>query len=197
VGCLRKGLIAAAVLALVTGATPARAQMPNYPGIGRTPTAQEIGSWDIAIGPSGQGLPPGGGTAKDGALVYLAKCQICHGPALEGTQYGSRLVGSRATLTTATPARTVGSFWAYATTVWDYINRAMPRAPFKEGSLTANEVYATTAWILFKNGIVQETDRLDAASLPRVRMPNRDGFVPPEPDWTWYRQSCPLGKCGG
>ena len=156
----------------------AQAQTPDLPDIGRTPTDQEIRQWDIAIGPSGKELPPGRGTAKVGAAIYAAKCLICHGPSLEGTQYGSRLVGSKATLTTSTPMRTVGSFWAYATTLWDYINRAMPRAPFKEGSLTANEVYALTAFVLYKNGIVKER-RGDRRPEPAaVQMPNRDGFLP-------------------
>ena len=91
--------------------------------------------------------------------------------------------------------RTVGSFWAYATTLWDYMNRAMPRTPFKEGSLTPNEVYALTAFVLFKNGIVAEDLVLDQATLPRVEMPNRDGFFPAKPDWPWYQSSCPLGRC--
>jgi cytochrome c len=91
--------------------------------------------------------------------------------------------------------RTVGSFWAFATTLWDYINRAMPRAPFKEGSLTANEVYALSAFVLNRNGIIGEGDVMDARTVPQVRMPNRDGFVPPKPDWIWYERSCRFGRC--
>jgi len=172
-----------------------RAQLPSYPNIGRAPTPEEIREWDIAVGPSGRELPPGRGTAKEGEPIYLAKCAICHAPTLEGTMYGSRLVGDHASLTTPRPVRTVGSFWAYATTVLDYINRAMPRSPFKEGSLTANEVYALTAFVLNKNGIIRDTDVMDAASLPKVHMPNRDGFVPARPDWSWYQRNCRLGLC--
>jgi cytochrome c len=172
-----------------------RAQAPEYPGIGRPPTGEELRRWDFAISPSGQELPPGSGTARAGISVYVAKCQVCHGPALGGTIYGPPLVGDKATLTTRNPVRTVGSFWAYSTTVWDYINRAMPRAPFKEGSLTASEVYALTAFVLFRNGIVEQDLVLDATTLPRVQMPNRDGFFPPKPDWQWYLASCHLGQC--
>ncbi len=192
--CSLKRFVAVA-FAIHALSAAARAQTPTYSSIGRTPTDQELRQWDIAIGPSGKGLPPGGGTAKEGEPIYVAKCLICHGPSLEGTQYGSRLVGSRATLTTPTPVRTVGSFWPYATTLWDYINRAMPRAPFKEGSLSANEVYALTAFVLYKNAIVKEEAVMDARSLPQVQMPNRDGFFPPKPDWQWYQTSCHLGRC--
>ena len=193
--CSRNVYATVVTLVVMAVCATAQAQTPTYSNIGRAPTDQEIKQWDIAIGPSGKELPPGSGTAKEGATIYQAKCAICHAPALEGTIYGSRLVGSKATLATATPMRTVGSFWAYSTTLWDYINRAMPRKPFKEGSLTANEVYALTAFVLQKNGIIQETDVMNATSLPRVEMPNHDGFLPPEPDWDWYQQFCRLGLC--
>lgn len=182
-------------LLLLAASQRAAAQAPAYTGIGRTPTAAEIRAWDIAVGPSGKELPSGSGTARDGAAIYSAKCAVCHAPALEGTKYGPPLIGSKATLVTSHPVRTVGSFWAFATTLWDYINRAMPRAPFKEGSLAPNEVYALTAFVLNKNGIIDATDVMDAKTLPQVRMPNRDGFVPPKPDWTWYERSCRFGRC--
>jgi len=191
----RSATVVAAAAAVYTLCSVGVAQTPSYPGVGRTPTAVELQRWDFAISPSGKELPAGSGTAKTGAVVYATKCAICHGPALTGTIYGVPLIGSRATLTTPTPMRTVGSFWAYATTLWDYINRAMPRAPFKEGSLTPNEVYAVTAFVLFKNGIVEEDAAIDAKTLPQVQMPNRDGFLPPKPDWQWYQSSCPLGRC--
>lgn len=192
--CSPRLTIAAAFVVLLS-CIDTRAQTPDYQGIGRTPTSQELRQWDFAISPSGKELPPGSGTARQGESVYAAKCVLCHGPALEGTIYGPRLIGSKATLTTPTPVRTVGSFWAYATTVWDYINRAMPRPPFKEGSLTPSEVYAVTAFVLFKNGIVPADAVFDATTLPRVQMPNRDGFFPPKPDWQWYRDECHLGRC--
>jgi cytochrome c len=169
---------------LVTGvvlltANTALTQTPSYTNVGRTPTKEEIQAWDIAAGPDGKGLPPGQGTAKDGAPIYAAKCAVCHGPVAEGGKIGPRLAGGKAdleTLTTLRPVRSVGGYWPYATTVWDYINRAMPRN--QAGTLSANEVYALTAFILAKSGIIQEDDVMDAKTLPKVQMPNRNGFVP-------------------
>jgi cytochrome c len=133
------------------------------------------------VGPQGKELPPGRGTAREGASIYAQKCAACHGAT--GTEGpADRLVGGQGTLAGDRPVRTVGSYWPYATTVWDYINRAMPVN--NPGSLTPNEVYALTAFILSRNGIVQETEVMDRESLPKVRMPNRDGFVPDaRPDW--------------
>jgi len=182
-----------AVAIALAASTPAFAQTPTYPNMGRSPTAEEIGKWDIAIGPSGKELPQGRGTAIEGTVVYYARrCIVCHGPALEGTQYGPRLAGG-----TSEPARTktIGSYWPFATTLWDYINRAMPRTPYPEGSLTANEVYALTAFVLYKNDVIRAGDVVDERSLPAIRMPNRDGFFPKEPDWTWYQRECRLGRC--
>jgi mono/diheme cytochrome c family protein len=169
---------------LVTGivlltANTALTQTPSYTNVGRTPTKEEIQAWDIAAGPDGKGLPPGQGNARDGAPIFAAKCAVCHGPAAEGGKIGPRLVGGKAdleTLTTLRPVRSVGGYWPYATTVWDYINRAMPRN--QAGTLSANEVYALTAFILAKSNIIQEDDVMDAKTLPKVQMPNRNGFVP-------------------
>lgn len=156
------------------------AQGPTY-NLGRTPTEQEIRALGLTITPSGKDLPPGSGTAKEGAKIYSEKCAACHGPSAEGSPLAPRLVGGKGTLTTLHPVKTIGSYWAFATTVWDYINRAMP--PTAPGSLGANEVFALTAYLLYRNDIIQETEVLDAKSLPKVRMPNRDGFVPATPTW--------------
>lgn len=158
----------------------AGAQAPDY-GVGRNPTADEIRAYDISVGPEGKELPPGRGTAKEGAPIFAQKCAACHGPT--GTEGpNDRLVGGQGTLSSDHPVKTVGSYWPYATTVWDYINRAMPLS--NPGSLTPNEVYSLTAFILFRNGIIKETEVLDRESLPKVRMPNRDGFIPDtRPDW--------------
>ena len=175
---MRFSKVLATGIVLLT-ANAALAQTPSYANVGRTPTKEEIQAWDIAAGPDGKGLPPGQGTAKDGAPVYAAKCAVCHGPAAEGGKIGPRLVGGKAdleTLTTLRPVRSVGGYWPYATTVWDYINRAMPRN--QAGTLSANEVYALTAFILAKSGIIQEDDVMDAKTLPKVQMPNHNGFVP-------------------
>jgi mono/diheme cytochrome c family protein len=160
-------------------ATAMIAQTPSYTNVGRAPTKEEIQAWDISVGPDGKGLPPGNGTAKEGAPIFAAKCAICHGPNGEGAKIGPRLVGGKAdleTLTTLKPVRTVGGYWPYATTVWDFINRAMPRG--QSGTLTANEVYALTAFILAKSEIIKDDEVLDAKTLPKVQMPNHNGFVP-------------------
>ena len=158
----------------VAGAPSAAGQLPTY-GVGRAPTAEEVKAWDLTIPPDGQGLPPGSGTALLGKSIYAERCASCHGEKGEDPKY-SRLVGGQGSLVTAQPVRTIGSLWPYATTLWSYIRRAQP---FDEpGSLTPDEVYAVTAYLLHLNGIIGESDVLDAASLPKIRMPNRDGFVP-------------------
>ena len=175
-------LVTAMALAAPVGAL---AQKPPTYNIGHTPTAEEIRAWDIAIGPAGKELPPGSGTAKEGATIYAQRCAQCHGPT--GTEKNptgfprNPLVGGKGTIGTIHEVKTVGSEWPYATTVWDFINRAMPQG--QEGSLSANEVYALTAFLLYRNGIIGESDVMDAKSLPKIQMPNRNGFVP-IPKWS-------------
>jgi mono/diheme cytochrome c family protein len=149
-------------------------------GLGRAATEEDIRAWNIDVSATGEGLPPGSGTVKRGAQIYAAKCAVCHGATgTEGPK--DKLVGGKNTLNTPKPVRTVGSYWPYATTLYDYINRAMPfNAP---GSLTSDEIYSVIAWLLSQNGIVAEDVVIDARSLPLVQMPNRDGFIPdPRPD---------------
>lgn len=166
------------------------AQGPTY-NFGRAPTEAEIRAWDIAIGPAGKELPPGSGTAKEGEKIFANKCAVCHGPTLAGTKAGPRLVGGQGTLATPHAVKTVGSYWPFATTIWDYINRAMPR--LQEGSLSADEVYAVTAFLLFKNNIIKVSDVMDPQTLPKVQMPNRDGFLPmPWREWK-PRERKPFG----
>jgi S-disulfanyl-L-cysteine oxidoreductase SoxD len=171
--------MAIGVLIAMAGVWPAAAQLPTY-GVGRPPTVEEGKAWDLTIPPDGQGLPPGSGTAALGKPIYVERCASCHGETGEDPKY-SRLVGGQGTLATAQPVRSIGSFWQYATTLWSYIRRAQP---FDEpGSLTADQVYAVTAYLLFLNGIIGEQEVMDAQTLPLVQMPNRDGFVPdPRPD---------------
>jgi mono/diheme cytochrome c family protein len=158
---------------------PVVAQLPTY-GVGRPPTAEEVKAWDLTIPPDGQGLPPGSGTAALGQAIYVERCASCHGEKGEDPKY-IRLVGGHGTLATDKPIQTIGSFWQYATTLWSYIRRVQP---FDEpGSLTADQVYAVTAYLLHLNGIIGEQDVMDAKTLPLVNMPNRGGFVPdPRPD---------------
>ena len=150
------------------------AQSPKY-GVGRAATPQEVEAWDISISPDGTGLPEGSGTAVQGKEVYASKCAKCHGGQGQGGDEGP-LVGGQGTLRTPKPLKTVGSFWPYATTLFDYTRRAMP---FKQpGTLTANQVYAVVAHILYLNGIIGENTVMDAKSMPQVKMPNRSGFIP-------------------
>ena len=158
----------------------ARAETQRPYGIGRVATSAEISGWNIDIGRDGSGLPKGSGTVSHGREVFEQQCVACHGDKGQGG-VGDKLVGGQGTLATANPVRTVGSYWPFATTLFDYVRRAMPfTAP---GSLTNHEVYAVTAYLLYLNGIVPADAVLDARSLPQVRMPNRDGFVPdPRPE---------------
>lgn len=157
----------------------AMAQSPKYK-VGRAPTPEEVKTWDISIAPDGTGLPEGSGTVAQGKEVYASKCAKCHGGQAQGGDEGP-LVGGKGTLASAKPLKTVGSYWPYATTLFDYVNRAMP---FKQpGTLTHNQVYAVSAYVLFLNGIVAENAVMDMRTLPLVKMPNRNGFVgDPRPD---------------
>ncbi len=146
-------------------------------GFGRPASAEELKQRDITVLPDGAGMPDGNGTAAQGEAVYRDKCASCHGPTGEGNQpQGPQLVGGMGSLATDNPVRTVGSFWPYATTVWDYIHRAMPQN--QPGSLSADDTYAVTAFLLNRNKIIEAGEIMNKESLPKVRMPNRDGFVP-------------------
>jgi cytochrome c len=165
---------------LAEGGRPALlAQSPTF-GLGHTPKPEQLKQIDIDVSPDGTGLLPGSGTAAKGKDVYTRRCETCHGPTgKEGPQ--DVFSGGKGSLATAKPQKTVGSYWPYATTLWDYINRAMP---FDHPStLTPDEVYSATAYILFLNGIVGEQDTLDQTTVPKIEMPNRNGFVAdPRPD---------------
>ena len=160
------------VVLLCASASSARAQS-TY-GIGRPATAAEIAGWNIDIGPDGSNLPAGRGSVSQGRDVFAQQCASCHGEKGEGG-IGDRLVGGQGTIATSKPIRTVGSYWPYAPTLFDYIRRAMPQnAP---QSLSNEEVYALSAYILNLNGLVAADATLDAKSLAAIKMPNRDKFV--------------------
>jgi cytochrome c len=142
---------------------------------GRPATPGEIKLWDIDVRPDGTGLPQGSGTVARGKEVYRDNCEACHGPKGEGG-IKDRLVGGEGSLASNKPLKTVGSYWPYATTPFDYIRRAMPY-PIP-GSLSADDTYAVTAYVLSLNGIVPADAKVDQESLPKIKMPNRDGFVP-------------------
>ncbi len=158
--------------------------------IGHTPGPSERTRTQASVAPDGTGLPDGVGTAKKGRGIYDQQCAGCHGLHGEGSRDYPALVGGKGTLATDRPLLTVGSYWPFATTVWDYIHRAMPyQAP---GSLSSDDVYALTAYILFMNGIVKESEPLNRHNLPLVRMPNRNGFIDdPRPDVPQSSSSSP------
>jgi cytochrome c len=160
-------------------ATAAMAAQIAPPKLGRPATPDDIAKADISIPPDGKNLPAGSGSVAQGAMVFQQKCAVCHGANAEGTPSGDRLVGGIGTLNTPNPIKTVGSYWPYATTVFDYIRRAMPIT--NPQSLQNDEVYAVTAYILSLDNIVPKDAVLDAQSLPKVQMPNRAGFVNWEP----------------
>jgi mono/diheme cytochrome c family protein len=204
-------LAAVMLLACIEGS----AQAP-YEKVGKIATADDIKALDIWVGPHGEGLPPGSGTAKQGQVIFTARCAMCHGPNGEGGAPGSisdpygvgpRLVGGVAKTAVAKTddkqpvnmkskgnkeSESVGSFWSSAPAVWEFINRAMPQN--NPGSLKPDQVYAVLAFILSRNSIIKEDDVLDAKSLAKVQMPNRDGFVPANP--VYPMPPAESGGCG-
>jgi S-disulfanyl-L-cysteine oxidoreductase SoxD len=169
------GMVATVLVTAVAAQKP-----PGRLGLGRAASPEEIRALDIDAMPDGRGLPSGRGTVAEGASVYAARCAACHGPRGEGGS-ADRLVGrnegdSFAYATNPKLIRTIGSYWPYATTLYDYTARAMPFQ--RPGTLTANDTYSVVAYLLFQNGIIEEDAVMDQASLPKVVMPARDKFVP-------------------
>jgi cytochrome c len=184
-----KPLCAFAAGLIVTQAAQAQQGYPARVDLGTPLTAQDLAK-AFAIPPDGRGLPLGKGTYAEGQKIYVESCAACHGDKLQGIPTagigGDKLIGGRGTLTSATPVKTVESYWPYATTVFDYVKRAMPfNSP---GSLSDEQVYSVVTYLLAEANIVPKNAVLDAKSLPAVRMPNRDGFVPdPRPEVELYR----------
>ena len=162
-------LTGVAALLLVSGVASA-----DGPNLGKSLSAQEIAAWDISILPDGGNLPPGGGNAEQGARAYAQKCVACHGESGKGG-IAAALVGSAPITTISGAQKTIANFWPYPTTVFDFIRRAMPWQQPK--SLTDDEVYALTAYIFALNKLIAEDATMNAETLPKVRMPNRDGFI--------------------
>ena len=163
-------LAAACALGLFSSAA-----LADSPNLGKIITPEDVAPWDISVSPDGAGLPPGSGTPKQGEAVYASKCLACHGEKGAGKP-NDALVGGIGSLAGDKRAiKTVGSFWPYATTIFDYVRRSMPYNESK--TLTNDELYAVAAYILQLNGIIGENDTMNAQTLPKVRMPNRDGFV--------------------
>ena len=182
---LRKFFLALIALGMSFGlCLIAWAQSPTY-GVGKAPTAQTL-AWDIAISPDGKELPQGSGSAKEGAELYAQKCAACHGKGGYEGRAPQLIKADAATMAKLPPCLSPcirgGNVMAlhspYATVIWDYINRGMPFG--KEGSLKADEVYAITAFLLYKNEVIPEDQVLNAQNLPQIKMPNRDGYVLPD-----------------
>jgi cytochrome c len=168
-----------AALLVVLGTGVAVAESPN---LGQKITEADVAQWDIAILPNGSNLPPGQGTAVEGAKIYAEKCAMCHGDQGKGgvAPFYPALVGGQPLTNGIETPKTIANYYAYATTIFDYTRRGMPyNAP---RTLTDNEVYALTAYILSLNKLIGENDVMDAKSLPQVKMPNRDNFILPYPD---------------
>ena len=178
---MRCSLLSLLVPAVMLAAPVALAQSPTL-NVGKPLSQEEIKSFDYMIGPAGQGLPEGRGTVKEGAAIFAKRCEVCHG------QNGEKGVLRRLTL--GSPGKPFRgpfraeekdsvAYYPYATIAWDYINRAMPAS--NPGSLKPNEVYALVAFLYYRNGIINENDEMNEKTLPKVVMPNKDGFVPAKP----------------
>ena len=190
--CSRKFLLPVMILA-VSVAALAQSRPRTYPDLGTPLSQAEIQIFDRMIGPQGKELPPGRGTAKEGAEIFAKRCEICHGKNGENALLRSLVIGSPGQPYRGTfygEERNGPSYYPYATMAWDYINRSMPVPD--PGSLTPNEVYALVAFLYYRNGIIQEHDVMDEKTLPKVEMPNRNGFVPavpvypPEKKPSWF-----------
>lgn len=159
--------------ALWLSASMAQADPPKSPALGVPVSAGDLAAWQKTIFPDGRGLPPGKGTSEQGKALFDDRCSRCHGPEGRG-ETAEELAGSETPLTDPDAAQTIGSYWPYATTLFDYTRRAMPMD--KPGSLTVDEVYALSAYLLHLNGVIGESDVMNEKNLPMVVMPNRNGF---------------------
>lgn len=161
-------------VALIAAGVMAWGGEKNSPHLGWPAGAQDIAAWQLNVFPDGTGLPQGKGTARQGAPLYSKHCASCHGEeGIGGT--AEELAGGREPLTSEVPDKNIGTYWPYATTIFDFTRRSMPMdAP---GSLSADEIYAITAYLLFRNGIIDESGEMNARTLPQVQMPNRNGFL--------------------
>jgi cytochrome c len=168
-----------AALLLVLGTGVALAEEPK---LGRPISEADVKQWDIAILPDGSNLPPGQGTPAEGAKIFAEKCAMCHGDQAKGgvAPFYPSLVGGQPLTNGIETPKTIANYYAYATTIFDYVRRAMPyNAP---RSLADSDVYALTAYILSQNKLIGENDAMNAKTLPQVKMPNRDNFILPYPD---------------
>ncbi len=165
---------AATFLLMLAGTSVPAAAEPQGPGLGQPAAAHDIARWEMSVMPDGAGLPPGEGSVAEGKVIYEQYCQTCHAPGGVGDS-GDQLAGAQMGLTSDWPEKTIGNYWPYATTLFDFIRRSMPMTAPQ--SLSNDEVYAVTAYLLYLNGIIDEDTNLDAETLAGVELPNRDGFI--------------------
>ena len=170
---LLRTLVGFVMLTLLTSAVVAGGARLT-PQLGKVATPEDVAAWNISIFPDGTGLPNGRGAAAEGKPLFAQQCASCHGDeGIGGT--GGELAGGNYPLNSESPDKNIGQYWPFATTIFDFTRRAMPmNAP---GSLSANQVYALTAYLLFRNGIIGAEDEMNAVSLPKITMPNRNGFI--------------------
>ena len=175
---MKNSLMATALLFPLATATQAFADQRPF-GLGETATAEQVAGWDIDVRPDGLGAPVGTGNAYDGEEVYADRCASCHGDLGEAVDNWPVLVGGEGTLATHDPVKTTGSYWPYASTMYDYIYRAMP---FGEAqSLTHDETYQIVAYLLYMNDIIDDEFEVNQDNIGTIEMPNRDGFMLPDP----------------
>ena len=160
---------------IAVGINPTFAEQLQSPGLGKPVASDVVEEWDISVHADGEGLPAGSGNVSDGEIVYNTQCVSCHAEGGIGSAVGDQLAGAQMGLTSDYPEKTVGSYWPYATTLFDVIRRSMPMTT--PGSLSDDEVYAVTAYILYLNNLIDDKAIMDKTSLPKVKMPNEDGFV--------------------
>jgi cytochrome c len=167
--------ISFALILLMPAAYAAAGGQQRSPHLGTPISKDQVAKWNLTVFPDGRGLPPGHGTAKEGRALYVQKCASCHGDHGQGAT-AEDLVSGPKLPTADNPNTAIGSYWPYATTIFDFIRRSMP--PATPGMLSSDQTYALTAYLLAANKIIGENDEMNAQSLPKVKMPNRDGFIP-------------------
>jgi S-disulfanyl-L-cysteine oxidoreductase SoxD len=177
-----KILVAPVLVAALAGGAASAQNAGLVTGLGKPVTENDIKQWDIAVLPDGTNLPAGSGTAAQGAGIFAQKCSACHGDAAKGgvAPYYPALVGGQPLTNGIDTVKTIANYYAYPTTIFDYVRRAMPYNMPR--SLSDDEVYALTAYLLSLNKLIGEGDVMDAKTLPQVKMPNRDNFIMPYPD---------------
>ena len=168
----RRQILSLVLIAI--GINPLFAESGSSPHLGQAITPEEVARWDISIFPDGEGLPTGEGSVVEGEVIYQQQCLACHGKGGFGST-ADQLAGAQVALSSEYPEQTIGTYWPYATTVFDMVRRSMPMtAP---GSLTDDQVYAVTAYLLYLNKLIDKDAKMNAVTLPQVEMPNVDGFI--------------------